>query len=191
MILSVLAEVIEYRGRAPRLLLSNKLLVGKALLLLASIITPLALPVPASLMFALSLLTLLFVLGLRLSSLYVGLSGLFLYASMYLSALIFNGSFESVARFCLTAMSTLSVFILIASTTPPSALRRWPFLYILVVVFSSVLREIIDISVVHKAKGSSGLRYWLRIVTAGIAASLTRAEALSDSLMARGVELED
>jgi len=188
-ILSVLEEVLEYRRRAPGVLLRKELVATKALLLVISLVTPLFAPVRVSLALAALMLALLALLGLRLSALYVALSALLLYASMALSAIIFNGDMGSAARFCLAAASTLSAFIIIASTTPPSLLRRWPALYILAVIFSGVLREILDISVVLRARGSSGLRYWLRVIVASVAAALTRADALRDSLSARGVEL--
>jgi energy-coupling factor transporter transmembrane protein EcfT len=54
-----------------------------------------------------------------------------------------------------------------------------------------VLREVIDIATVYKARGSEGLKYWLQVATASIITSLARAQVLADALKARGVEITE
>lgn len=190
MILSVVNEVLELKERAPKWLLRDELVYAKVALFVVSIFVPFLLPLWLALLYLSLLLAALAIVGLRLTALYVVATFLLLYLSMALSAAFLGGSLEGVGRFSATAASTLSAFLLFLSTTKPSSLRRWAPLYLLWVIFNDVLREVVDISIVFKAKGSSGLKYWLRVITASIAASLSRAEALRDSLRARGVELE-
>ena len=190
MLLSVIREVLECRQRAPRVLVSEWALVAKLLLLAVSLALSTTQPPHVVLVYTTTLLALLLALGLRATTLYVVVSCAALYASMATGALVFHGDLVRVTRFTLIAASTLPVLVLIASTTTPYTVRRAPLLYLLLVVFNSVLREVLDVATVYKARGVEGLEYWLRVVVASMALSTRRSTALVDSLRARGVEVE-
>lgn len=191
MLLSVALEILDYRCRAARILSTRPALYIKLVLLIASITIPLLSSERIALLFIASILLLLLALGLKLTVAYIAISTLLLYTTLLASAIIFRGSIESVTMFTLTAASTLSTFIFVFATTRTSVVKRILTLYLLLIVFSSVLREVIDIATVYKAKGSSGLRYWLQVVIASIAIALTRVQNLADSLRARGIEVTE
>jgi len=189
-LLSVLREVLEYKYRAPRILLSKWAFPGKLVLLVLSLVVSTTQPRSVVVIYVTALLVLLLVLGLWRSALYTALSVLALYTSMVLGALLLHGDVIRVARFVLVAASTLPVLVLTASTTTPSTFRKVPALYLLLVVFNSVVREIIDVATVYRARGVSGVKYWLRVVVASIVLSIARSSTLVDAFRARGVEVE-
>lgn len=190
MLLSVLREVLDYKYRAPRALLSTRSLIFKLALLVFSIVFSTTQAVIIVVVYAIALLLILLILGLWRSTIYIVISILALYASLMLGALLLHGDVVRVTRFILIAASTLPVLVLIASTTKPSTLRRILVLYLLFIVFNSVLREILDVVTVYKARGVGGLKYWLRVIVASITLSLSRSALLVDSLRSRGVEVE-
>jgi hypothetical protein len=190
-LLSVALEVLDCRRRAPRILSTRFALYTKLALIIISIVLPLITSLTVSLLYTASIMILLLALGLKLTVLYIVLSLSTLYIVLLASAIAFGGSVESVTRFTIIAASTLPTFILVFATTRPSALRRIPALYLLLVIFSSVLREVVDVATVYRAKGSSGMRYWLQVVVALIAVALIRTQNLADSLRARGVEVTE
>jgi len=190
-LLSVASEILEQRSRTHPKLSSREAVYLKLVLFAASIAIPLLLPPPAATAFATTMLILLVALGLRLTALYILFSSALLYTVMTLSALLLSGNPHTVTRFCLVAMSTLSTFTLLVATTRPSALKKITLLYLTSILFSNVLREVIDIATVYKARGSEGLKYWLQVATASIITSLARAQVLADALKARGVEITE
>ena len=191
MILSVVQEVLGYRVRAPRTVFSKWFSIAKIVLFILSIVVPVVAPPAASLGLATSLVILLAALGLRRSAVYTVFTATVLYLILFSTAFLLHGDLERVTRLTLLASSTLSTMILIASTTKPSMLRRWPTLYLFSIVFASTLREVVDIATVYRAKGSGGLRYVLQVIVASMAMSIARTSTLVDSLKARGVEVTE
>ncbi|MEM0005883.1 MAG: hypothetical protein QW406_03345, partial [Ignisphaera sp.] len=94
-----------------------------------------------------------------------------------------------IVRPLLTASATLSIGLLIFATLLPQHLTRFQILYLLSVIFNSVLREIRDAQIVLRARGETGFKYYLRIFTVSIEVALSRIDTLVDSLKARGIEL--
>jgi len=189
-LLSVLREVLDYKYRAPRALLSTRSLIFKLAFLVFSVVISITQAVIIVVVYVIALLLILLVMGLWRSTLYIVISILALYASVTLGALLLHGDVVKVTRFTLIAASTLPVLVLIASTTKPSTLRKILVLYLLFIVFNSVLREILDVVTVYRARGVEGLKYWLRVIVASIILSLSRSTSLIDSLRSRGVEVE-
>jgi len=189
-LIPVLREVVEYRYRAPRALLSTRAFMVKLALLVISIVVSLTQPLDIVIMYVVALLAVLLVLKLWRTALYVVFSVVVLYISMLLCAVILHGDLIRVSRFVLVAASTLPVLVLLASTTNPSDFRKIPALYLLLVVFNSVLREILDVATVYRARGVEGLNYWLRVIIASITLSFSRSTMLVDSLRSRGIEVE-
>ncbi|MEM0027038.1 MAG: hypothetical protein QXT53_04380 [Ignisphaera sp.] len=191
MILSVVQEVLGYRVKAPRIAFSKWFSIAKIVLFILSIVVPVVAPTAASLGLVTSLVILLAVLGLRRSAVYTVFTAAILYLIMFSTAFLFHGDLERITRLTLLASSSLSTIILIASTTKPSMLRRWPTLYLFSIVFANTLKEVVDIATVYRARGSRGLRYVLQVVVASIAMAIARTSTLVDSLKARGIEVTE
>ncbi|MDK6029215.1 hypothetical protein QPL79_07545 [Ignisphaera sp. 4213-co] len=190
MIVSVVQEVLEYRFRASKYLLSKQFLFAKAALFIASIAIPLTTKLIVSTAFAACLVILVAVLGLRKTALYIASSAMFLYLTMVAIAFLLGGSIESVTKATILAASSLSSILLIASTTNPSMLRKWTLPYLFLVIFMNTLREVIDISTAYRAKGAGELRYILHVVIASMTLAIAKTNALADSLKARGIEVK-
>lgn len=188
MIESVVEEVLEGRRRAPAALSEPPALALKLLAVALSALLPFLNPL-AALAYAACLLALLVAVGLPRCALYAVLSGALLLASMYPISVLLRGDPSSVVRFCLTATASLASLILAVATTRPSALRRWPHLYIMSVTFGEVLREVLEVITVYRAKGLGGFRLYAAATVTVTALSLERVTALADALRARGVEV--
>jgi len=189
-LLSVLREVLDYKYKAPQILLSPWSFSFKFVLLISSVVFSITQQIIIAIVYVIALLSILLVLGLWRSTIYIITSILILHASMTLGALLLHGDLARVTRFTLVAASTLPVLVLIASTTKPSTLKRMPILYLLSIVFNNVLREILDVVTVYRARGVEGLNYWLRVIIASITLSISRSASLIDSLRSRGIEVE-
>lgn len=188
MLLSVAVEVLDYRRRTPRVLSATPAMYLKAVMVVLSFVLPFISPTTA-IIYGVVVVALMVVIGLRRTSAYIAASIPIIYLTLLASAIVLQGDVTSVTRFTAFATATAPTFTFAFATTKPSTLRRIPVLYLLSVVFSSVIREVLDISMSYKAKGSSGLDYWMRIVVAAVAVSGIRAQTLSDALKARGFEV--
>ncbi|MEM3959653.1 MAG: hypothetical protein QW200_04950, partial [Ignisphaera sp.] len=184
-------EVLGYRVKAPRIVFSKWFSIAKIALFILSIAVPVVAPTAVSLGLVASLVILLAVLGLRRSAVYTVFTAAILYLIMFSTAFLLHGDLERITRLTLLASSSLSTIILIASTTKPSMLRRWPTLYLFSIVFANTLKEVVDIATVYRARGSGGLRYVLQVVVASMAMSIARTSTLVDSLKARGIEVTE
>ena len=187
MLLSAAEEVLSYRSRAPPLLSTKPFMLLKLLMVALSLTLPMYSPV-LGYGYGATVLVVLLLMGLRRVVLHIITSITSLYLALYASALLFHGNPSSVTWFTSFASASLPVSVFILSSTRPSALRRVQPLYVLLVVFSSVLREVVDIATVYRSKGSSGVRYWLQVAVASTSVAVVRSEALADALRARGVE---
>jgi hypothetical protein len=186
--LSVAVELLEYRGKAPKQLSSKPANYMKLLMFGSSIILPIT-SLFTAFVYGATVTVALLLIGLRRAVLHILASVSILYFALFTSSIIFHGSVEGVLRFTAFAASTLPTLIFIFATTKPSTLKSIPQLYLTLVVFSSTIREVVDVATSYKAKGSTGLGYWIRVVVASVALTLGRAQVLADSLRMRGFEV--
>ena len=190
MLPSIVIEVLDYRGRAPKYLNTKPGLMLKAVMVVASFIIPFVSTLVA-VVYGVAVIVLMAVIGLRKASAYIAVSLLIVYLVLLASILVLGGDITSVIRFTAFAMTTAPVFVFTFATTRPLALRRIPAVYLLLVVLSSALKETVDIATSYRARGSRGLEYWLRVVVATVVMSMNRAQALADSLRSRGIDVVD
>jgi len=184
----IIDEVFSFREKKT-LLHRKELLPLKIALFVASIAIPLATDLMIAVAYVVILWLVLLLLGLKRATLYIVFSTATLYLSLLLVALILQGDTGCIVRPLLTASATLSIGLLTFATLLPQHLTRFQILYLLSVIFNSVLREIRDAQIVLRARGETGFKYYLRIFTVSIEVALSRIDTLVDSLKARGIEL--
>jgi hypothetical protein len=187
-LLSAVLEVLDYRGRAPEFLSAAPAIYLKTAMVVASFTLPLASPAAAA-AYGAAVVAAMVALGLRRVPAYIAASLPVVYLTLLASAAVLGGDIASAARFTTFVAATAPTLAFVFATTKPSTARRVPALYLLLVVLSSVLREVVDIATSYRARGSAGLGYWMRVVVAAVAVGLSRAQTLSDSLRSRGIEV--
>ena len=191
MIEYVVDEILECRRRAPGYLQTKPFLAVKTVFFISSIIVPYLAPIRIALLYALASLIPLAILRLKRCIVYVSLSGATIYLFMVLVAYVFGGDISYATRGVLVAVSTLSASITFFASTKPSVFKRLWYLYLLMIIFGDVLREVRDVATVYRARGSKGLRHCLEVYIASLILALRRVEALADSLRARGIEVTE
>jgi len=186
----VIDEIIAFREKKS-LFSKAELIPFKSTLFILSILIPFSIDIKVAVIYTLIVWLLTVFLGLKRAALYIASSAAILYISMFLIALALNGNVYHVIRALLVATSTLSTGVIIFATTPPSHLRRFSMIYLLMITLNSVLKELRDIQIVLKARGETGFRYYLRIFTISIEIALSRIDVLIDSLKVRGIDISE
>ena len=186
----VIDEIIAFREKKS-LFSKAELIPFKSTLFILSILIPFSIDIKVAVIYTLIVWLLTVFLGLKRTALYIASSAAILYISMFLIALALNGNVYHVIRALLVATSTLSTGVIIFATTPPSHLRRFSMIYLLMITLNSVLKELRDIQIVLKARGETGFRYYLRIFTISIEIALSRIDVLIDSLKVRGIDISE
>jgi len=186
----VIDEIIAFREKKS-LFSKAELIPFKSTLFILSILIPFSIDIKVAVIYTLIVWLLTVFLGLKRTALYIASSAAILYISMFLIALALNGNVYHVIRALLVATSTLSTGVIIFATTPPSHLRRFSMIYLLMITLNSVLKELRDIQIVLKARGETSFRYYLRIFTISIEIALSRIDVLIDSLKVRGIDISE
>jgi hypothetical protein len=186
----VIDEIITFREKKS-LFSKAELIPFKSILFILSILIPFSIDIKVAVIYTLIVWLFTILLGLKRTALYIAFSAAILYISMLLITLALNGNLYHVIRALLVATSTLSTGVIIFATTPPSHLRRFSVVYLLMITLNSVLKELRDIQIVLKAKGETGYRYYLRIFAISIEIALSRIDVLIDSLKVRGIDISE
>jgi len=190
---SVLDTVIEeIMGFREKHIVSKKLLFVEFVLLVASFLIIFYAPIDLIYLtiYTSAYPTILFVLGFRKPVIYILLSFLLVLASMAPFAIFFHGSLEKVYRFSLTALTSISLGVLILSSLHPALYRNHIYLYLLIILLNQMFREIRDVFQAYRTRGESGLKLYARVLLTSILITVARKDMIIDSLRARGFNLE-
>jgi len=186
---TVIDELLTFRERCG--FGKHVLLLELAALVISVIIvytTPINVLILSIYCFAYPLL--LFVLGLKRTALYTLASFAILASITILAAYLLGGYVDRALRFSLTALTTLSLGAVIFVTLKPEMFRESTHIYLMLIALNHVVEEVRSIMLSYKSRGESGFKLYARVALASIALALARAEMLTDSLRARGFEVE-
>ncbi|MEM4528701.1 MAG: hypothetical protein QXS23_05885 [Desulfurococcaceae archaeon] len=190
MIIDVIEEILGYRLIAPNWVKTKRFMAIKIALIFISAILPYLIDPLYVTLWLLFVISFTYLLGLRKTVIYATLSVLLLFSiSLLPIALILGGDVERVIRSSMTAYATMLLTIFLIASTPPSTFKEHSLVYLFLIIITSVFREVVDISVIMKSKGLSGLKYYASVITTSFVMTFERIEQLTDSLRVRGIEI--